>query len=210
MRTHLSAIYSCDYRFFFPFLPPPSPSFRFVFSPTRSCPSASLDYVVEPHFLGAGASGPGGPEFAAWAEDAKSRHGTVFGTSVGDLPPPRQPRCALISGRTADNPRLFTECIGAECATIFLEKPGAPTVAELQKMRDEASAAGVGVLMGYNKVRRGRAARRLFVFVRSFRSEYDRGRGVGFHPRECIIALERIIEIERAHEYINSPSLCML
>jgi predicted dehydrogenase len=32
-----------------------------------------------------------------------------------------------------------------------LEKPGAPTVAELEAMRDEASAAGVAVKMGYNK-----------------------------------------------------------
>jgi hypothetical protein len=32
------------------------------------------------------------------------------------------------SGRTADNPRLFKECIDAKCSTIFLEKPGAPTV----------------------------------------------------------------------------------
>ena len=52
----------------------------------------------------------------------------MFGTSVGDLPDPKQPRCALISGRTADNPRLFKECIDAKCSTIFLEKPGAPTV----------------------------------------------------------------------------------
>ena len=34
-----------------------------------------------------------------------------------------------------------------------MEKPGAPTVTELQGMKDEAEAAGVGVLMGYNKVR---------------------------------------------------------
>jgi hypothetical protein len=33
-----------------------------------------------------------------------------------------------------------------------LEKPGAPTVAELQQMKDEAEKAGVDVLMGYNKV----------------------------------------------------------
>jgi predicted dehydrogenase len=32
-----------------------------------------------------------------------------------------------------------------------LEKPGAPTVAELDAMRSEAAAAGVSVLMGYNK-----------------------------------------------------------
>ncbi|KAL7550862.1 hypothetical protein ACHAWF_014065 [Thalassiosira exigua] len=119
--------------------------------PVRSCPSASLDYVIEPWFLGAGASGPGGPEFKEWADASTSQYGTAFGTSVGDLPDPKQPRCALISGRTADNPHLFTECVAAKCSTIFLEKPGAPTVAELQGMKDEAEAAGVGVLMGYNK-----------------------------------------------------------
>ncbi|KAL7430455.1 hypothetical protein ACHAXM_002288 [Skeletonema potamos] len=115
------------------------------------CPSASLDYIIEPWFLGPGATGPGGSEFQQWAEDSKSKYGTVFGTSVGDLPDPKQPRCALISGRTADNPRLFKECIDAKCSTIFLEKPGAPTVAELQLMKDQAEKAGVGVLMGYNK-----------------------------------------------------------
>ena len=93
-----------------------------------SCPSASLDYIVEPYFLGPGAEGPGGPEFNEWAKDATSKYGTVFGTSVGGLPEPKEPRCALISGRTADNPRLFGECIGAGCKTIILEKPGAPTV----------------------------------------------------------------------------------
>merc|ERR1719491_1250410 len=115
------------------------------------CPSASLDYIIEPWFLAGGAGGPGGPEFNDWAKDSTDKYGTVFGTSVGDLPEPKQPRCALISGRTADNPQLFTECIAANCTTIFLEKPGAPTVAELQQMKDEDEAANVGVLMGYNK-----------------------------------------------------------
>jgi predicted dehydrogenase len=32
-----------------------------------------------------------------------------------------------------------------------LEKPGAPTVTELEQMKNEAEAAGVEVLMGYNK-----------------------------------------------------------
>ena len=73
--------------------------------------------------------------------------------SVKDLPPIAEgkSRLALISGRTADNPRLLTECIAGGISTIYLEKPGAPTVAELEKMRDEAAEAGVAVLMGYNK-----------------------------------------------------------
>jgi hypothetical protein len=37
------------------------------------------------------------------------------------------------------------------CHCIYLEKPGAPTVAELAIMRDEAAAAHVSVWMGYNK-----------------------------------------------------------
>jgi len=46
---------------------------------------------------------------------------------------------------------LLGESIKAGCTTIYLEKPGAPTVAELQAMKKEASDAGVTVLMGYNK-----------------------------------------------------------
>jgi hypothetical protein len=108
--------------------PHTSSSFFFQSSSLNSCPSASLDYIIEPWFLGAGSEGPGGPEFNEWAAESTSKYGTVFGTSVGELPDPKQPRCALISGRTADNPRLFKECIDAKCSTIFLEKPGAPTV----------------------------------------------------------------------------------
>jgi predicted dehydrogenase len=46
---------------------------------------------------------------------------------------------------------LLLFVLQAGCTTIYLEKPGAPTVAELEAMRDEASAAGVAVKMGYNK-----------------------------------------------------------
>jgi hypothetical protein len=119
----------------------------------QRCPSASLDYIVEPWFLGGGASGPGGAEFTEWANDTTSKYGTVFTTSLTNLPQtPSQPRLALISGRTADNPALLSQCIAAGCSTIYLEKPGAPTVKELQQMQIEAQEAGVEVLMGYNKV----------------------------------------------------------
>jgi predicted dehydrogenase len=37
------------------------------------------------------------------------------------------------------------------CTCIYLEKPGAPTVTELEAMRTEAKSAAVPVLMGYNK-----------------------------------------------------------
>mmetsp|Transcript_4863 Transcript_4863/g.9860 ORF Transcript_4863/g.9860 Transcript_4863/m.9860 type:complete len:450 (+) Transcript_4863:374-1723(+) len=121
------------------------------------CPSASLDYVIEPWFLGPGAEGPGGPEFNDWASSLSSDASPsyvstpAFLTSVAELPSPSQPRVALISGRTADNPRLLKECIDAGCKCIYLEKPGAPTVKELEEMRDVAAEKGVEVLMGYNK-----------------------------------------------------------
>lgn len=106
---------------------------------------------MEPWFLGAGGDSPAGVEFKEWQDDTESKYGTTFALSLDDLPPATAPRLALISGRTADNPRLLTESIahGAKC--IYLEKPGAPTVAELDQMKSEAEAAGVEVLMGYNK-----------------------------------------------------------
>jgi predicted dehydrogenase len=116
------------------------------------CPSASLDYIIEPWFLGPGSTSPGGPEFNEWAENIKSEHKTTFLSSVDDLPPAEsKPRVALISGRTADNPRLLGECIAKGCKCIYLEKPGAPTVKELEEMKAEAEKAGIEVLMGYNK-----------------------------------------------------------
>eukprot|EP00956_Cyclotella_meneghiniana_P032483 scaffold89652_cov58-Cyclotella_meneghiniana.AAC.3 len=119
-----------------------------------SCPSASLDYIIEPWFLGPGSEGPGGPEFKEWASSVQSQHDatTTFLSSINDLPEPQnKPRVALISGRTADNPKLLGECIKKGCKCIYLEKPGAPTVKELEAMKVEAEEAGIEVLMGYNK-----------------------------------------------------------
>lgn len=115
------------------------------------CPSAKLCYIIEPWFLGPGADGPGGSDFKDYKDRVATEHGVQFATSLSDLPPPTKPRMALISGRTADNPRLLNEAIQAGCTTIYLEKPGAPTVAELEAMRDTAKEANVSVLMGYNK-----------------------------------------------------------
>lgn len=119
----------------------------------NKCPSAKLCFIVEPWFLGGGKDGPGGPEFAEYKSESEAKHGIQFFTSLADLPPVAEgkKRLALVSGRTADNPRLLGESIKAGCTCIYLEKPGAPTVAELSTMKDEAAAAGVRVLMGYNK-----------------------------------------------------------
>eukprot|EP00640_Fibrocapsa_japonica_P001496 CAMPEP_0113937092 /NCGR_PEP_ID=MMETSP1339-20121228/3788_1 /TAXON_ID=94617 /ORGANISM="Fibrocapsa japonica" /LENGTH=395 /DNA_ID=CAMNT_0000939739 /DNA_START=122 /DNA_END=1309 /DNA_ORIENTATION=- /assembly_acc=CAM_ASM_000762 len=115
------------------------------------CPSASLDYVVEPWFMGKGGEGPGGDDFKKCQAEWESKYGVQFATCIKDLPAPAAPRLALISGRTADNPRLLSDSIASGSKCIYLEKPGAPTVAELQAMKEEAEAAGVEVLMGYNK-----------------------------------------------------------
>lgn len=52
---------------------------------------------------------------------------------------------------TSDNPRLFASCLDIKANAIFLEKPGAPSVSELEAMRDNARQIGVPVYMGFNK-----------------------------------------------------------
>jgi len=117
------------------------------------CPSAKLCHVVEPWFLGAGSTGPGGPEFMEFNAKTEESHSVGFHSSLSDVPPPSDgvKRLVLVSGRTADNPRLLSEAIAAGCSTVYLEKPGAPTVAELKSMKAVAAAAGVSIMMGYNK-----------------------------------------------------------
>jgi len=113
-------------------------------------PSATLTAVVEPWFLGAGADSPPGQTFKEWADEMESAHGTKFVKDISELEI-QGPTIALISGRTADNPRLLKEVIAAGCTHVYLEKPGAPTVAELEEMVAYAKEKGVPVYMGYNK-----------------------------------------------------------
>merc|ERR1719199_696677 len=77
-------------------------------------------------------------------------HGTKFCASLDEVSI-NGPTMALISGRTADNPRLLKEVIDLGCTAVYLEKPGAPTVKELEEMRAYAKSKGVQVFMGYNK-----------------------------------------------------------
>ena len=114
-------------------------------------PNAAVTAVVEPWFLGAGADSPPGKAFAEWAEAMKEK-GVAFCDSVDAVPVAEGERTlALISGRTADNPRLLKEVIEKGCTAVYLEKPGAPTVKELEEMRAYAKSKGVPVFMGYNK-----------------------------------------------------------
>ena len=79
--------------------------------------------------------------------------GVAFHASVSAVPPPAEgkQKVALISGRTMDNPRLLKEVIDAGCTCVYLEKPGAPSVPELEEMAAYAKSKGVPVYMGYNK-----------------------------------------------------------
>jgi len=113
-------------------------------------PSAQMLAVVEPWFLGPGADSPPGKVFGEWATDMEATYGTKFVKDICELDI-QGPCLALISGRTADNPRLLKEVIAAGCTHVYLEKPGAPTVAELEEMVEYAKEKGVPVYMGYNK-----------------------------------------------------------
>jgi len=113
-------------------------------------PSAKMTAVVEGYFLGAGADTPPGQTFKAWADDMASKHGTTFVKDISEVEI-NGPCLALISGRTADNPKLLKDVIEAGCTHVYLEKPGAPSVAELEEMVAYAKAKGIPVYMGYNK-----------------------------------------------------------
>eukprot|EP00968_Pinguiococcus_pyrenoidosus_P006835 scaffold449_cov241-Pinguiococcus_pyrenoidosus.AAC.18 len=115
-------------------------------------PEANVTAVVEPWYLGAGKEAPGADKFMEMKADLESR-GVAFYASVTDMPAVAAggKLCVLIAGRTADNPRFFKECIDKGATHIYLEKPGAPTVQELETMKQQASEAGVGVFLGYNK-----------------------------------------------------------
>lgn len=69
-----------------------------------------------------GASGPGGPEFAEYKEKTQAEHGVKFFTSLADLPETGKKRLALVSGRTADNPKLLSQAL--KVCSGFMETIG--------------------------------------------------------------------------------------
>ena len=100
----------------------------------------------------AGKSSPGSTEFAEFQKEAEAKHGIKFFSKVEDVPPVVEgKRLAIISARTSDNPDLFASCLEIGCHAIFLEKPGAPSVAELKNMQDSAKKSNVEIFMGFNK-----------------------------------------------------------
>merc|ERR1719258_416116 len=110
-------------------------------------PRARLSDVVEPFFLGAGKDLPPGKAFAKKGVQfhASVDSGSLFSGATSST------KIALIAGRTCDNPGFFRQAIKAGATHILLEKPGAPSVAELEAMAREAKAAKVPVYMGFIK-----------------------------------------------------------
>jgi len=109
-----------------------------------------LSDIVEPFLLGAGKNTDDSAILQEWlasaAPDVKT-HDSISGVEVtGD-----DAAYALIACRTPDMPALFEEVVEAGVKHVFLEKPGAPTVAELERMSELAKIKGVAVAMGYNK-----------------------------------------------------------
>lgn len=121
-------------------------------------PSASLEAVVEPWYTTPAAArvdADGYHAFATWRKQLEAQGIGVY-DKVADIPQTTkgdEKRLAILSARTADNPALFADCLHHldKCSTIFLEKPGAPTVAELEDMQAAATAQGVKTFMGFNK-----------------------------------------------------------
>jgi len=122
----------------------------------KRVPSCFLKFVVEPFYmtdLGKQLDEAGYNAFHEWRKQVEEKYGVKFYSSASDVPPrvENERRLGIVSSRTSDNPKLFAGSIDMGCQTIFLEKPGAPSVAELEKMRDAAKEAGAAVFMGFNK-----------------------------------------------------------
>lgn len=113
-------------------------------------PNANMAAVVEPFFLNKKLC-PNPPEaFTELVKDLEVA-GVKCTDSVAKLPKFTQHTLCLIAGRTSDNPSLFKACIAQGAKTIYLEKPGAASVAELQEMSQWATLKEVKVYLGYNK-----------------------------------------------------------
>ena len=116
------------------------------------CPSAQLTAVVEPFYMKAdNQQTPGYTDFQKWRQTQEAA-GISFYADIQDVPKAADNlRMGIISARTADNPALLDGCVDMGCQTVYLEKPGAPSVAELKAMKTKADQGGTKVYMGFNK-----------------------------------------------------------
>jgi transaldolase len=109
--------------------------------------NAKLTNVIEPFLMNLD---PVPEDFSAWMTAAK-QDGVAFHASTEAAPRAGAQSVALICGRTAENPKFFSAILQKGFKTIFLEKPGAPTVREIAEMSKLAKAAGAKVFLGYNR-----------------------------------------------------------
>lgn len=113
-------------------------------------PNANMTAVIEPFFLNKKLCPNPPAEFMKLVEQLEEA-GVKCSDSVAKLPKFTKDTMCLIAGRTSDNPALFKACVAQGAKTIYLEKPGAPSVTELQEMSDWAKVKDVQVYLGYNK-----------------------------------------------------------
>ena len=70
-----------------------------------------------------------------------------FHASISDMPKPDGKMMAMVCTRTADMPGYVDELVDHGVSHVFLEKPGAPTVDELGRMKDDCAAKGATIWM---------------------------------------------------------------
>lgn len=112
--------------------------------------NVNMRAVVEPFFLNP-ALCPNKPSAFEDFQSTTSKLGVQFVKSIDELGTFGKKTLCLIAGRTMDNPKLFRQCLENGSSFIYLEKPGAPSVAELKDMKSRAEIMGAKVYLGYNK-----------------------------------------------------------
>ncbi len=120
-------------------------------------PLVNVVAVVEPFFMNPKLCSEVPPSFTTLQQTLQAQ-GVAVVKSVDDLEDfashhhhHHKPTLCLIAGRTADNSTLFRQCVAHHASVIYLEKPGAPSVQELQDMHDMAHQHNIPVYLGYNK-----------------------------------------------------------
>jgi transaldolase len=110
-------------------------------------PEARLAHVIEPFLLNQPSLNP---DFADW-KAAAEKQSVEFHKCAEAAPQASSNAIALICGRTHDNPELFRAAVAKGFKLVILEKPGAPSAAELEAMSNLAKEHGVRVFMGFNR-----------------------------------------------------------
>lgn len=113
-------------------------------------PNANMKAVVEPFFLNPALCKNVPEPFETMIASFRER-GVECTKSVEEVSEFTQTTVCLVAGRTMDNPKLFRQCVEKGAKVIYLEKPGAPSVTELEEMETLAKEKGVEVYIGYNK-----------------------------------------------------------